>query len=177
MRRLGWGTPDRIRPMTHPLDRAKLIEAYGSGVARVLEAWMAVPAQARRYRPAPGEWSPHELVIHLADADVNGYVRFRKLVAEPGAEVAGYAQDAWASTLDYHQQDPVLAIELMTRLRAVTHPILSSLTEDVWNHTVTHSERGNWTMAEWLSTYTNHIDVHLAQMDEAVAAWQSSDQR
>ena len=100
-------------------DRAALVESFAAE-ASVRQAWERVPAAARRFRPAPGEWSPHELVIHLADADVNGYLRFRKLVAEPGATVPGYEQDAWASSLDYHGQHPDLAIELMARLRALT---------------------------------------------------------
>ncbi len=101
-------------------DRAALVESFAAGAASVRQAWDRVAAAARRFRPAPGEWSPHELVIHLVDADVNGYLRFRKLVAEPGATVPGYEQDAWASSLDYHGQDPALAIELMARLRALT---------------------------------------------------------
>ena len=137
-------------------------------------AWERVPEAARRFRPAPGEWSPHELVIHIVDADVNGYLRFRKLVAEPGAVVPGYAQDAWADSLDYHSQDPELAIELMARLRALTHPILESLDDTVWSHTVTHSERGPWTMEDWLRTYTEHVDDHLAQIDAAVSAWRAT---
>lgn len=152
-------------------ERAALIDAFARGAVVVREAWDSVPVDARRFRPAPGEWSPHELVIHLADADVNGYVRFRKLVAEPGATVPGYDQDAWADSLDYHARDPDLAIDLMERLRALTHPILASLGDDIWAHSVTHSEVGRWTMEDWLRTYTRHVDDHLAQMEAAVAAW------
>ena len=155
-------------------ERNARISAFAGGADAVREAWRNVPAEARQFRPAPTEWSPHELVIHLADADVNGHLRFRKLVAEPGATVPGYEQDAWAASLDYHSQDPDLAIELMARLRAVTHPILESLDEAVWAHTVTHSERGTWSMDDWLRTYTNHVDDHLAQMDRALAAWRRS---
>lgn len=154
-------------------DRATLIAAFAGGAAAVGEAWGQVPEEARRFRPAAGEWSPHELVIHLADADVNGYLRFRKLVAEPGATVPGYEQDAWAASLDYHGQDPDLAIELMARLRALTHPVLESLDDSVWRHTVTHSERGTWTMEDWLRTYTDHVGDHVSQMKAAVAAWRS----
>jgi hypothetical protein len=152
-------------------DREALIAAFAGGAAVLSGAWQQVPDEARRHRPAPGEWSPHELVIHLADADVNGYIRFRKLVAEPGATVSGYEQDAWASSLDYHSQDPELAIEVMARLRALTLPVLTGLDEAVWEHTVTHSERGPWTMEDWLRTYTDHVSDHIEQMDAAVAAW------
>lgn len=151
--------------------RRHLIEEFGVGAQRVRDAWEAVPEDARALKPAPGEWSPIELVIHLADADVNGYVRFRKLVAEPGATVSGYAQDAWADSLRYSGQDPEAALQLMAALRAMTHPLLESLEEEQWAHRVTHSERGEWSMDDWLATYTKHVDAHLAQMQDAVETW------
>ena len=154
-------------------DRASLIEAFAAGAEAVRAAWEQVPVGARTFKPAPGEWSPHELVIHLADADVNGYLRFRKLVAEPGETVPGYEQDAWAASLDYEAQDPDLAIELMARLRSLTHPILASLEESIWRHMVTHSERGPWTMEDWLRTYTDHVRDHLEQMESTVEVWRS----
>ena len=151
--------------------REQLVAEFAEGAERVRSAWDAVPEDARALRPAPGEWSPLELVIHLADADVNGYLRFRKLVAEPGAEVAGYAQDAWADSLRYSGQDPQGALQLMAGLRAMTHPLLESLTEEQWSHRVIHSERGEWSMDDWLRVYTDHIDDHLEQMQRAVDVW------
>ena len=153
------------------MNRTALIEAFAAGAVAVRDAWQRVPTEARRFRPAPGEWSPHELVIHLADADANGYLRFRKLVAEPGSIVPGYEQDAWAESLDYRGQDPDLAIDLMEHLRALTHPILASLADEIWAHSVTHSEVGRWTLEDWLRTYTRHVDDHLNQMEAAVSAW------
>jgi hypothetical protein len=155
------------------MDRADRVDAFRTGADDVRRAWEAVPEGARRYRPAPGEWSPHEIVIHLADADVNGYLRFRKLVAEPDAGVGGYAQDDWARDLRYHDQDPELAIELLRVIRAITYPILADLPEPVWSHSVTHSERGSWTMDDWLTTYSNHVRDHLAQLHDAVQAWRA----
>lgn len=151
--------------------REQLVTEFGRGAERVRAAWKAVPEDARAFRPAPGEWSPLELVIHMADADANGYIRFRKLVAEPGATVSGYAQDAWADSLRYSGQDPEAALKLMDALRAMTHPLLEGLTEEQWAHRVTHSERGEWSMADWLRVYTDHVDDHLLQMQEAVDAW------
>ena len=156
--------------MTGP-ERQRRIEQFATGAQRVRDAWDAVPEDARSLRPAPGEWSPHELVIHMGDADVNGYVRFRKLVAEPGATVAGYAQDDWAESLHYSGQDPELALRMMALLRKITYPLLAGLTEEQWGHRVTHSERGEWSMDDWLRTYTVHVDAHLAQMQDAVDVW------
>ena len=156
------------------MDRAEKIEAFRTSPVRARKAWEAVPDGAKRFRPAPGEWSPHELVIHMADAEVNGYLRFRKLVAEPGATVGGYEQDDWATTLDYHSHDPELALDLMDTLNAVTYPILTSLSDEAWTHEINRTDRGPWGMDNWLKVYAHHVDTHITQMNETIAAWRES---
>ena len=66
------------------LDRAKrqaLIQQYADGPARLRGALARVPPQALKWRPAPGEWSAHEVVCHCADSETNAYARIRFLVA------------------------------------------------------------------------------------------------
>lgn len=156
------------------MSRAEQIEAYRRGPARLRRAWQAVPEEARRHRPAESEWSPHEIVVHLADAEVNGYVRFRKLVAEPGSDIGAYEQDAWAGRLDYHSQDPGEALTLIALLRSQTLLLLDGLEETAWTHVVHHPEQGRWTLDDWLGTYASHIEAHVSQIEDAVAAWRST---
>lgn len=129
---------------------------------------------ARRLRPEESEWSPHEIVIHVADAEVNGYVRFRKLVAEPGSDIGAYEQDEWAGRLDYLAQDPGEALDLIDLLRRQTIVLLDRLAEATWSNVVLHPERGRWTLDNWLSVYTSHVDDHLRQIERAVSAWRAS---
>src|SRR3972149_1829955 len=77
---------------------------YGrhAGAAALRAARAAVPAEALRWRPAPGEWSAHEIVCHCADSETSAYARIRLLLTEPEPPIHGYDQDAWARTLDYH---------------------------------------------------------------------------
>ena len=74
-----------------------------------------VPQEAMKFKPAPTEWSVHEIIIHIADSESNAALRARKLIVEPGGTLMGYDQDAWANTLHYH--DPILKTRLKsTRL-------------------------------------------------------------
>src|SRR5439155_1555094 len=81
------------------------------GPARLKAALAKVPKDAREWRPAPREWSAHEVVCHCADSETNGYARIRYLLAETDPVIQGYDQEEWARRFDYHGQplDPALA--------------------------------------------------------------------
>ena len=83
-------------------ERAHLIQQYADGPGRLKSALARVPAAALTWRPAPGEWSAHEVVCHCADSETNGAARIRYVVGEQDALILGYNQDAWAVTFDYH---------------------------------------------------------------------------
>jgi len=66
-------------------ERERLIQQYADGPARLTAALATVPAEALHWRPAPGEWSAHEIVCHCADSEtsIEGYAR------------PGLCQSAW----------------------------------------------------------------------------------
>ena len=36
------------------------------------------PREMRQWKPAPDQWSIHEVIVHLADSEANGYARCRE---------------------------------------------------------------------------------------------------
>ena len=52
-------------------ERAALIERYARGPALLKAALKKVPTAAMQWRPAPGKWSVHEVVVHCADSETN----------------------------------------------------------------------------------------------------------
>jgi len=93
-------------------ERERLIQQYADGPARLEGALARVPAGARQWRPAPGEWSAHEVVIHCADSETNAAARIRYLLCEAEPVVLAYEEAVWAVTLDYrrHPLEPALAV-------------------------------------------------------------------
>src|SRR6266498_3296067 len=79
-----------------PLERENLIRRYAGGPARLKAALAAVPAEALQWRPKPGEWSAHEVVVHCADSETNAAGRIRYLAAEPDPVILGrMPEDVW----------------------------------------------------------------------------------
>ena len=56
-------------------------------------------------RPAPGKWSPREIIGHLIDSASNNHQRFVRAQFRDDLDFPGYDQDAWVSVQQY--QDAV----------------------------------------------------------------------
>lgn len=154
-------------------ERAVLIQRYADGPRRLRTAFDAVPTAARQWRPSPGKWSAHEVIVHCADSESNGALRLRYLLAEKAPTIMGYDQDAWAATLDYHAQLLDSAFAAVESARARTLPLLRTLPEAAWARSGTHSESGAYSVEKWLQVYADHLETHARQIERNLSAWQA----
>lgn len=159
------------------MDRAEregLIQQYAAGPRRLKAALATVPAEALTWRPAPGEWSAHEVVCHCADSETNSYARIRFLVAEPEPVIQGYDEAQWARTLDYHAQPLEPALATVEAVRANTTALIRRLPDEAWRRVGRHTESGRYTAEDWLRIYAEHLEVHARQIEQNVAAWRAT---
>jgi hypothetical protein len=151
--------------------RSALIRRYAAGPDQLEQSLAAVPEIARQWRPAPGKWSVHEVVVHCADSETNAHMRIRYLLAEPEPLILGYDQDYWSIELAYHDHPIELALATIRAVRANTVPLLERLSETQWQKTGRHTEVGAYGAERWLETYAEHLDVHARQITRNLEAW------
>ena len=154
-----------------PAERRTWIDRFAAGPALFRAALAEVPDAAMQWRPAPGKWSVHEVIIHCADSEANAHGRIRTLVAESDPKVLGYDQDRWAKVFDYHARPIAPALATIDAVRANTVPILEAMTDADWKKMGTHTESGPYGAEDWLLSYGAHLEVHAAQVRRNVAAW------
>jgi hypothetical protein len=152
-------------------DRRLLLESYGSAYARLKQVLESIPGEMWQYKPAPAEWSIHEVILHLADSEANLYVRARRFIAEPGSKVLAFDHDRWTSTLNYHRQNAGAALQLFRYLRELTYDLLKDQPENVWVNTVEHSEYGVMTLDQWLERADKHANDHIHQIEHNFTIW------
>ena len=157
-----------------PAERKVLIDQYAAGPARLRAALAAVPPEAMQWRPAPGEWSAHEVVVHCADSESNSYCRVRYLLAEPDPVIVGYDQERWARDFDYHALPLQPALATVDAVRGNTVPLLRSLPDAAWERVGRHTDSGRYGMLDWLRIYADHLEGHSRQIEENVAAWRKA---
>ena len=153
-------------------ERKEKIELYGNGYALLSATLEKIPQEMWQFKPEPGEWSVHEILVHLADSETNSYLRARQFVAEPGALIMAYDQDVWANKLDYHQRDWQDALEILRLVRKATYEMLLTLPDDIWDNTISHPEFDKpYTFTKWLNIYSGHIPSHIEQINNNHKLW------
>src|SRR5919201_4229297 len=146
-------------------ERAALIARYRDGYRAVREALDGVTAEELD-RSADDGWTPRQIVHHLADAELIGATRIRRLVAEPNAAIHGYDEKVFVERLT--RDRPIEAsVEAMRWARESTAQLLETMTDDDWSCVGTHDERGRYSAEDWLHVYAPHAHDHADQIRRA----------
>jgi hypothetical protein len=153
------------------MDRAErdgLVAQYEDGYDAITAALAGITAAEWEAREAPGEWSPREVVHHLADSEMTSAIRLRRLIVEDRPAIAGYDQDAYAQRLFYDR--PIEgSLAAFKAARDTTAQILHCLSPDDWSREGTHSESGRYSVEDWLRIYAVHAHDHAEQIRRARA--------
>jgi hypothetical protein len=155
------------------MDINKILEEYKSGYNELQNALREIPIETWDYKPVPDKWSIKEVIIHITDSEINGYIRLRKTIAENGTEITTYDQDLWAEKLNYPSRSIDTNLELFRLIRVLNYSLLIGLPEETWNNYIIHPERGKVNLKEHVRIYVDHITVHIKQMRRVYEEWKT----
>jgi hypothetical protein len=111
-------------------------------------------------------WTPRQVIHHMADSETQSYARLRRLIAEPGTTIQGYDEGRWAEnqTLGYKSEDITIPLSIIKAVRAASYELIKRLSEQELRNTGIHSESGEYSVMDWLNTYTKHPLDHANQI-------------
>jgi len=136
--------PDRLRKATPHLTNEQLDTSY-----------------------RPGGWTIRQLVHHLADAHINGYIRFKLALTEESPTVKPYDENKWSELIDAQTLPVEPSLKLIEGLHDRWTVLLNSMTEEDFAKSYFHPEHGkHLCLDEVLGEYAWHSDHHLAQITE-----------
>lgn len=150
---------------------ADLMERLRKGPELVEEAVRGAAPAELDYSPGPGKWSARQIVAHMADSEMVGADRFRRVVAENNPTIMAYDEKAWAANLDYGRRDPQKDIALFRLARNSSYDLLHGLPESAFDRAGNHSERGPVTIHQFLEIYASHAEAHAKQIRAAREAY------
>ena len=147
-------------------ERQKLIDQYKDGYRAVRAALAGASNKELDARPAPGKWTPREIVHHLADSEMTAAIRLRRLIAEDRPVIYSYDQDEFARRLHYTR--PIKAsLDALKAARQSTAELLAVLGPAEWEREGTHPEHGPYNVDKWLTIYASHAHNHAEQIKRA----------
>ena len=117
-----------------------------------------------------GGWTVGQVVHHLADSHLNGFVRMKLMLTEVGPVLKPYDQDAWAKLSDTDAMPIESSLLILRGLHDRWVALLENLPEASWKRSAFHPEVGVVTLADLLADYARHGEQHLEQLTRLRAA-------
>ena len=114
--------------------------------------------------PAPGKWSPAEILCHLADCEIAFAFRLRQTLAEDSHILQPFDQDKWAA--NYSDIPAAQALDTFTALRRWNLMFIQAALPAAADKPVSHPERGTMTFLTIVETMAGHDLNHLAQLQK-----------
>jgi uncharacterized damage-inducible protein DinB len=111
-----------------------------------------------------GGWTPRQVVHHLADAHMNGFVRFKLALTEDLPAIKTYEEPLWAETADGREAPVDLSLRLLAALHQRWMILLESLSEPQFGRAFSHPERGVMTIDKAIQLYAWHGLHHTAHI-------------
>jgi hypothetical protein len=109
----------------------------------------------------PGGWTVRQVVHHLADSHLNGFIRMKLILTEERPALKPYDQEAWAKTPEAAEAPIQSSLAILKGLHDRMGVLLDSLSESSFTRPAFHPEVGEVTLDDWLATIARHGENHL----------------
>jgi uncharacterized damage-inducible protein DinB len=120
-----------------------------------------------RYRP--GGWTVRQVVHHLPDSHMNGYVRFKLALTEPEPVIKSYEEDRWAEIPDARTGPIALSLDLLAAVHRRWVASWQAIPPESFARTYRYPEGAAMTLDQMLALYAWHGRHHTAHITSLAA--------
>ena len=112
----------------------------------------------------PGGWTVRQLVHHVADSHMNGFIRVKLALTEDHPTIKPYDENAWALLADTRL--PIeLSLNLLDGLHRRWVEVYAGMSDADYGRTFVHPEHGRvFTLDEHTQNYGSHSRHHVAHV-------------
>jgi hypothetical protein len=117
-----------------------------------------------RVRPAPGEWSPVEIVCHLRDEETEDFGARVRLIVEGGGQFVPIDPERWAVERRYRDEDLAGALSDFVARRRASLNFLAAVPPEALAGARPLRILGQLTGFDLLAAWVTHDGLHLRQL-------------
>jgi len=145
-----------------PKTMSRTLGRSGAAFAALLDG---VTDEIMRKRPAPGCWTPLEILCHLVDEERDDFgARLKSVLDDPTAEWPPIDPEGWVAERNYAERQPGPVLGEFLVERAATVAWLGSLEADSLDRSYHHPKLGDLSAGDLVAAWTAHDLLHLRQL-------------
>ncbi len=133
--------PAEVRAVAHALPEARLDEPY-----------------------RPGGWTARQVIHHVPDSHLNGYVRMKLAATEEVPPIKVYDEALWAELPEARTAPIQMSLDLLDALHLRWCAFLRSVPDSTFQRTFDHPKWGMATIEYALAIYAWHGKHHTAHL-------------
>ncbi|MDL4839905.1 YfiT family bacillithiol transferase [Aquibacillus rhizosphaerae] len=112
-----------------------------------------------------GGWTIQQVVHHMADNDMNAFIRFKKALTENNPISSSYREDLWAELSDYQNTPIEISLNLIESIHSRFVILLRSLSEFEFQRSFKSPTHGFMNLEIATQRYAWHGKHHIAQIE------------
>ena len=144
----------------------RVAEQLVAAVEAAADRWKRLDEEAASRRPAPGKWSPKELVGHLIDSATNNHHRFVRAQQTDSFSFPKYEQEDWVRL---QQPNERRWEDLVALWQAYNHHLAHVIRQIPAEKLAVVCRIGPYdpvTLGYIVEDYLAHLQHHVRQVDE-----------
>ncbi len=114
-------------------------------------------------------WSVRQVIHHLADNNMNAYLRFKRGLTEEAPIIPSYREELWAELSDYSKEPVETSLVLLESLQRRFVSLLRSLGDEDYKRTFVSLGLGTLSLDTALERYVWHNRHHLAHITSLIS--------
>jgi hypothetical protein len=144
----------------------KLIDDFAAGPHLLRDAVKGMSREQLVARPVSDKWSTLEVVCHIADFDVVGADRIKRVIAENKPTLPDGDEKLFAARLAYHDRDLEDELHVIGAIRAQVTRILRTVSDEDFARIGNHTAVGPLTLQQLVERMANHLPHHVKFISE-----------
>jgi uncharacterized damage-inducible protein DinB len=144
-------------------NREEWIDQIATLPVRVKETVKGLTEEQLQSPYREGGWTVKQVVHHLADSNLNAYIRFKFALTEETPTIKPFDEASWAELADTKLSVDV-SVQLMEGLHARWEALLRNMKPEDFSKTFVHPVNGVQSLDYALGLYAWHGNHHLAQI-------------
>jgi len=149
-------SPERMKLLERYLRQADDLERFAQ---QIPEAELLQPAQ-------PGEWSLHQVLVHIRDVEVRAYhMRLERILRQDNPLFEDFDAEGWMRK-HYRESEPVqTVVTSFSAARQRAKMLTADMTPEDWLRSGTHPETGPRSFEWWMIRSMDHAQEHLDEVE------------
>ena len=148
----------------------EVIAEFRNSGEQFLKIAKSISSEKLHKSPVNDEWSPANIIHHMADSEAHFYIRYLRVLTENVPTTEFFDENVYPELLQYEKRDVHASIALIESIRASSVSLFNNFSDEDWQRKGLTSEGKEFVLIALIKKGRSHITDHANQLSATLLA-------